>query len=486
MFEAGPVGGKRVAAGTGGLLGRWRVAIAGSAVMVLALVLALSPALTARAEADADLATHVAQLRQLSLDPVPVQTMTRDELRAMLLESMQEDTADMSATQDLFVFLDFLEESDNLQDILVEAHTQEVLGFYDDEEDRLYLIGDSAAVTGPMDKLTLAHEYAHALQDQHFDLSALMDEDEDSESSEARLALVEGDATAVMSLYAYYYLTEEEQAALGELSGGSGTVADIEMPPIVEESMLFPYEYGLDFVMALIREGGWDAVNEAYSDPPVSTEQIMHPRKYFQERDEPVELSLPDMAAALGPGWTEIDSGVFGEFDLKLFLQQFLDEGEANRSAKGWGGDRYSFLEDEAGGKVFVLNTFWDDGDEARQFYDSCANRCEEQGGSGRRGDAEGDRTSGEWESEGQICRFALDGQSVYLAMASDAGAASTAMAAVYQPGGSSKVWLWVGVSAGAAVLVCAVILAVLLRSRRRQATPPAAPVAPPDSPPAS
>jgi hypothetical protein len=288
-----------------------------------------------------------------------------------------------------------------------------------------------------------------------------------------------------MSLYAYYYLTEEEQAALGDRSAGSGTVPDIEMPPIVEESMLFPYEYGLDFVMALIREGGWEAVNEAYSDPPVSTEQIMHPRKYFRQRDEPVEMALPDMAAALGPGWTETDSGVFGEFDLRLFLQQFLDEEEADRSAEGWGGDCYSFLEDEGGGNVFVLSTYWDDADEAREFYDSCVNRCEEKGGSGRRGDAGGSRTSGEWESEDQVCRFALDGQAVYLAMASDAGAAGTAMAAVYQPGGSSKVWAWVGISAGAAVLVGAVVLAVLLARRRRPAAPPAGPVVPPGSPPA-
>ena len=127
--------------------------------------------------------------------------MTQDELRAELLESSEEDLAEMSATQDLFVFLDFLEEGDNLHDILVEAHTEETLGFYDHEEDRLCLIGDSAVAVDPMDKLTLAHEYAHALQDQHFDLSALMEQDDDSEASGAMLALIEGDATVVMSFY---------------------------------------------------------------------------------------------------------------------------------------------------------------------------------------------------------------------------------------------------------------------------------------------
>ena len=464
--------------------GPWRSAVTGCAVVVLALVLALSPAPSARAEADADIAAHVAELRQLTVEPVTVQSMTQDELRAELLESSEEDLAEMSATQDLFVFLDFLEEGDNLHDILVEAHTEETLGFYDYEEDRLCLIGDSAAAVDPMDKLTLAHEYAHALQDQHFDLAALMEQDDDSEASGAMLALIEGDATVVMSFYYYYYLTEEEQAAIGEVSGEPGE-ADEEMPPIVEESLAFPYEYGMEFVVALIKEGQWEAVNDAYSDPPVSTEQIMHPRKYFRERDNPVEVTLPDMAAALGQGWTEVDSGVFGEFDLKLFLQEFVDESDAKRAAAGWGGDRYSFLEDESGANVFVLSTIWDEADEARQFYDSCVDRCVEQGGSGRRGDAEGSRTSGEWQSEDLSCRFALDEQSVYLVMAPDADTAGRAMSAVYQSGGSSKVWIWVVVGVGLAFLVCVLGLAVLVLRRQRRPGLAAESVVPPGGPPA-
>lgn len=497
--------GKRIAGCVGNLLGRWRGAMTGCAVVLLALVLALSPALSAggpmlahpaetdagkpsaRAEADADMVAHVAALRQLSLEPVPVESMTQDELRAMLTEDSEDDLAEMAVTQDLFIFLDFLDEGDNLYDIWMEAYTQEILGFYDDEKGELCLIGGSAAPVDPMDKLTLAHEYAHALQDQHFDLSALMEDDGDSEASAARQALVEGDAMLVMVLYLTRYLTEEEQAAFGEMATAPGAVPDIEMPPIVEETMTFPYEYGLDFVLTVFREdqGGWHAVNDAYSDPPVSTEQIMHPRKYLRQNDDPVEVTLPDMAAALGPGWTEPESDVFGEFYLKLFLEAFVDEGDASTAAAGWGGDRYSFLENEAGANVFVLSTKWDSADDAREFYDSCADRCATRGGSGREGDAVGSRTSGEWEGGGQNCRFALDGDSVYLVMASDAETAGRAMSVVYQSGGSSKLWLWVGLGGGLAFLACIVGVGVLLFRRRWLAMPAVGPAVPPGSPPA-
>ena len=108
-----------------------------------------------------------------------------------------------------------------------------------------------------------------------------------------------------------------------------------------------------------------------------------------------------------------------------------------------------------------------------------------EQGGSGRRGDAEGSRTSGEWQSEDLSCRFALDEQSVYLVMAPDADTAGRAMSAVYQSGSSSRVWIWVVVGVGLAFLVCVLGAAVLVLRRRRRPGWPWSPRLPPGGPPA-
>ena len=56
------------------------------------------------------------------------------------------------------------------------------------------------------------------------------------------------------------------------------------MPPILRESLLFPYTGGPSFVQRLQAQGGWDAVNAAFAKPPASTEQILHPEKYDAAR----------------------------------------------------------------------------------------------------------------------------------------------------------------------------------------------------------
>jgi len=413
------------------------------------------------------IASQAGELRQLDCETVPVHLMNRDELREMLVQDSEEDLNEIDATQELLILLDLLDEGQNLRDIMVEAYTQDVLGFYDADKDELYVVSETGDL-GPLDRLTLAHEYAHAIQDQHFDLTSLGGQNDDSEASSALDALIEGDATVVQALYFWSYLDPGEQAAIGEMTAEPGKEPGAGVPPVIQQTMMFPYQYGLVFVMALIEEGKWKAVNDAYGDPPKSTEQIMHPEKYIENRDDPLAVTLPDMAAALRHGWSELDSDVFGEFSLKLYLEAFLDSSEAETAAAGWGGDRYTFLEDDAGAKVFVLSTEWDTESDAEEFYQACVDRAHEKGGSGKRGNAEGSKASARWESEGLSYRFALDGERVHLVIAPDAKTAQKAMAAASGSAKSSNVWLYVGVGVGLACLVCVLGFVVLLVRRRR------------------
>ena len=95
-----------------------------------------------------------------------------------------------------------------------------------------------------------------------------------------------------------------------------------DAPPFVRESLLFPYEAGLNFAMGLQVEGGWDAVNRAFESPPDSTEQILHPEKYAA-REAPVDVSLPDdLAARMGEGWTQTIDDTFGEFQIGAWLRR--------------------------------------------------------------------------------------------------------------------------------------------------------------------
>src|SRR5688572_28609093 len=96
------------------------------------------------------------------------------------------------------------------------------------------------------------------------------------------------------------------------------------MPRFLREVLLFPYTEGLEFVRALYNRGGFSEVDRAYRDPPASTEQILHPSRYLDTRDDPVAVALPDVARTLGTGWDELAGGGVGELDVRVMVDEFL------------------------------------------------------------------------------------------------------------------------------------------------------------------
>jgi hypothetical protein len=110
-----------------------------------------------------------------------------------------------------------------------------------------------------------------------------------------------------------------------------------------------------------------------YQHPPVSTEQIMHPEKYFAQPPElPSAVTLDVSEAALSAPWKKLKRDVLGEFLLSVVLQQFLPEDEARQSAAGWRGDRYELFEhQDTGGLLLVCVTAWDTPEDASEFFQS-------------------------------------------------------------------------------------------------------------------
>ena len=116
--------------------------------------------------------------------------------------------------------------------------------------------------------------------------------------------------------------------------------------------MFFPYSYGAAFLQKIWAQNpSWESVNKMYSDLPSSTEQIIHPEKYFVTRDEPKPVSAEALAARLGSDWKVAYKNVLGEFSLNLLLSLHLSEERSRRSAAGWGGDQVLLLENSAGQK---------------------------------------------------------------------------------------------------------------------------------------
>ncbi|MFC2000652.1 PKD domain-containing protein, partial [Chloroflexota bacterium] len=178
------------------------------------------------------------------------------------------------------------------------------------------------------------------------------------------------DAEWLEAIYYWQCLNDAERAAYEQAMAGYDNSAFESAPRILQEHFIFPYVWEHNFAYALWEEGGWDAVNQAYSDPPQSTEQILHPEKYV-DRDEPQAVTMPDLETALGTGWSELDTDVMGEFLIKVYLETFVDAANAAAAAEGWDGDRYIFLGDGEGNRVLAMSSVWDSITEASEFFDT-------------------------------------------------------------------------------------------------------------------
>lgn len=316
-----------------------------------------------------EIENDVAETRELeALEPVPFRELTEEALAERLSTEMEEGPeADSQAGDALLTLLGVIGPAVDLDALMEDLYTEQIAGFYDPDEDAFYLVQREEQTS--QDQLVIAHEYVHALQDQHFGL----DEEEakllDSDQAQAFEALVEGDAMLAMALYAEEYVTVFDRLASISEAGGLENEVLESSPSFIQEMERFPYDKGLDFVLALYQTGGWEAVNEAYEDPPTSTEQVLHPGRY-RDGDAPQPVTLPDLVAVLGAGWQELASDVMGELGLRLALAEFAGPALAEAAADGWGGDRYVLLQQGTGGPAMLaLKTVWDDADEAEEFW---------------------------------------------------------------------------------------------------------------------
>src|SRR6185369_8097004 len=86
-------------------------------------------------------------------------------------------------------------------------------------------------------------------------------------------------------------------------------------PMVIQESLLFPYINGSDFVR---RYRAMRKDKAAWDEMPQSTEQVMHDRTFFgTAKDTPSVVTMP-------PGTRAIDDNVMGEFGTRLFFFQHL------------------------------------------------------------------------------------------------------------------------------------------------------------------
>jgi hypothetical protein len=322
---------------------------------------------------------QVMKLRGLPrTSPVNRVLETPEQLRDRVVNDFFADYTAEEAQDDgrVLSILGLLPPGFDLTGFYLDLYSEQIAGQYDPEKNVMY-ITQGEGFKGP-ERLTYSHEFVHALQDQNYDLeNGLNYSDEACEADTERCAgiqaLVEGDASLAELQWLTEYGTQQDYREIQEYYSRYESPVFDSAPAFMQEDFIFPYTKGQAFVEAIFNAGGWGAVDAVYRNVPVSTEQILHPERYPD--DKPTQVELPDLTGILGADYREIDRNVMGEWYTFLILahgreaRYQVDEGQARTAAEGWGGDTYLVYHNAADQSiVLVLRSIWETTVDANQF----------------------------------------------------------------------------------------------------------------------
>lgn len=364
-------------------------------------------ALLAAAE---EIAQDVAEIRGLEvMGPVKKGIKQRDELRAVLISKLAEEIEDEDIEAEAAVFkrLGVIPQDLDYKKVLLDVLTEQIAGFYDQTTKELYIM---EGIPLSLQRPAMAHELFHAIQDQHFDILSMQEPFSTMENSDfalARSALIEGDATVLMfdfSLYEAGTLPQEGATSLVDIPVAANLLRNLEFnditaleqlagtfggagfdigdsalsraPAIFRESLMFPYFAGMRFVVMARSGRTWADIDRIYENPPVSTEQILHPERYFAG-DDPQHVDFQsDQALA---DWKPIYDSVIGEFQMLQILKAHVPD-LSGGAAKGWDGDRMrAYRNNDTGSTAVVFLSTWDGIGEAGEFYEAAVAAAEKR-----------------------------------------------------------------------------------------------------------
>jgi hypothetical protein len=300
--------------------------------------------------------------------PPKVESRSREQVRAFLESQFRQPHVleELKGMEVAYKLFGLLPGTVDLEQLMIDLLTEQIVGYYDPGTKVLYVVAEAPE---ELIGITITHELVHALQDQYLNLDSIQRVTRQNDRSTAAQAVIEGQA-----VYEQMALMLGGDVSTG-IPGGWDRVRQMireqsstmprfaTAPMIVQETVIFPYLSGAEFVRVFkSRRPGKSPLD----DLPTSTELVLNPDKHLAERrDLPVGLTLP--APRTG---TEVYQNTLGAFETRLFLYQHLkDESAAMRAAAGWGGDRYQVVRTPAGDGVLWV-TLWDTDIDAAEFHD--------------------------------------------------------------------------------------------------------------------
>jgi hypothetical protein len=286
--------------------------------------------------------------------PIQARLVSRGKVEALLAEAigMAYSPEVCRVDGEVKKTLGLLPADADLWKALLEFHSEAVVGFYAPLGNKLYVVAEpkrgngEAPLAGDVEQV-LVHELVHALQGIHTDLIdvtlGLLDHDD---LAFAIGALLEGDATWAGfrdEALSYGLPMPRPERVTAEFEASWAGREHAEVPRLVREGLVLQYPAGYALVTQILDAGGLAALDAALLDPPLTSEEVLHPEHYLDpSRREPLLfLHLDTERIAPSPDCREIGSNTFGEFGLRIWAQERgMERSEAARAAEGWNADR--------------------------------------------------------------------------------------------------------------------------------------------------
>jgi hypothetical protein len=317
-------------------------------------------------DAFAQLTKSVAEWREL---PVP-QTLRLETQAALLANAPAQlvaseyySGAPLAHIEWVYKSIGLLANSVDLADALAEYKSILQQISYDRAKGVINVSSDAGRLGAPYERidptaareLPIAIAIAQALHEQRFAWRERIDA---AAFEDHRLALrAVGAGDALLTAVSRAARPDNRKLSAAQLGIMLQVAAAIEklaarVPEFLREQITFPYREGSQFVYWAFAAKGWQSVNGLYANPPTASSQVLHPEKFFIERENPLRF----FPAALLRRFNHrpIVEQSLGELLIRALLRSEHAAKSAAETAKAWRGDQLFSFQNDA-----LFNIFW-------------------------------------------------------------------------------------------------------------------------------
>lgn len=314
--------------------------------------------------------------------PVAMKTISKSQFRKLYRDQLRKEQSPREMHNEMLFLRLFglVPEGFDYEKTVLDLMSEQAWALYDFKRRQLYL-----ADWAPEDVLEFAmvHELVHAVDDQNFNLLKFVKAARRGEEQLARLAVLEGQASWVMT---EWVLQQSERSLVGNrllaITTASATKFEAQQFPVYEstplyfrEILIFPYTEGLIFQHDMIERFGKDGFKRVFARPPETTQQILQPALYIAGAN-PAPPKLPRIKTP--KGYKPVFEGTFGQLDHQILIEQHLGEGDRQELLDKWNGSQFRVYENRRDGKSMLHYAVrWRDPEAASEYYHMYRQLCE-------------------------------------------------------------------------------------------------------------